>query len=160
VRLDFTATPAVQRVVDGLRRTEDICFSPGGRKLAVAEFAGDRIVILDVEIATAGTSPRVALTDWMEITSSGFRQPHGVCFLDEETLIVANRGGGVSLLKVPSSGGAQRTFVVPALDAMHGSRWVHSPGSVAVSRLDSDRCALFVCNNYADHVSRHILKGR
>ena len=63
------------------------------------------------------------------------------------------------MLKVPPSGTGNRTFVVPALEAMRGSKWLHSPGSVSVSRIDRDRYALLVCNNYAHYVSRHVLEA-
>ena len=82
-------------------RTEDVAFSPSGRRLAIAEFGADRIVLLTIDITASGPSRKVELTDWMAITSSSFREPHGVSFLDEETLVIANRAGGVSLTKVP-----------------------------------------------------------
>jgi hypothetical protein len=139
MQLDFTVSPEVRRVLDGMRRTEDVSFSPSGRKLAIAEFGSDRIVLLDVEITTSRSSPRVELTDWMAITSPSFREPHGVSFLDEETLVIANRAGGVSLAKVPPAGTAveMRIVAAPALETLHRSRWFHSPGSLAIASVDA-----------------------
>jgi DNA-binding beta-propeller fold protein YncE len=157
MRLDFTASPEVRQVLDAMRRTEDVSFSPSGRRLAIAEFGSDRIVLLDVEITASRPSPSVELTDWMAITSPSFREPHGVSFLDEETLVVANRAGGVSLAKVPPAGTAYglRTVAAPALETLHRSRWFHSPGSLAIASVDGNCHEVLVCNNYADYVSRH-----
>ncbi len=99
------------------------------------------------------------MTDCVEVASPSLRYPHGLTFMDEETLVVANRGGGVSVLKVPPSGTVNRAVVVPALEVMRGNKWLHSPGSVSVSPIDPDRFALLVCNNYAHYVSRHVLEA-
>ena len=157
MRLDVTAPTEVLQALDRLRRTEDLHFSPSGRRLALAGFGGDRIVIIDVAIAASPTGTKVALTGCLELASSSLSQPHGVFFLDDATLFVANRGGGVSVLPVPPGGTGHRTLTVPTLETMRGNKWLHSPGSVTISRIDRDRYALLVCNNYAHYVSRHIL---
>jgi len=91
--IQYTATDAAQRVIDGLGRTEDVQFSPTQRRLAVAGFHANRIAVFDVEIARVAGEPRVALNEVVEIDSATLKGPHGLCFLDEDTLVVANREG-------------------------------------------------------------------
>ena len=157
MRLEFTASTAVQEVLARLGRTEDLNFSPSGRRLALAEFASDRLVILGVEIVASQAGAKVALTDCMKLASSGLCEPHGVSFLDEETLVVGNRAGGVSLLKVPAGGTVNGTLVVPALKPCAATSGCIPPVRSSVSRIDRNLYALLVCNNYAHHVSRHVL---
>ena len=66
-------------------------FSPSGRRLAVAGFRANRIAIFEIVIDTAANGDRVRLTDVVEIEASTLDEPHGLCFLDEHTLIIANR---------------------------------------------------------------------
>ena len=73
-------------------------FAPSGGRLALAGFRNDRIAVADVEVA--GTT--VAITRLRELASSSLHDPHGVDFLDEETLVVGNRRGGVVVLRLPS----------------------------------------------------------
>ena len=160
MHVEVSASPEVARVLARLGRTEDVTFSPGGRRLAVAGYAHNSILILDIAIAAAPERKSVALTDCVELSAPGFARPHGVAFIDEDTVVVANREGGVVVLKVPRAQPGARALVVPALDTMQGNRWVSSPGSVSASRIDAGRHALLVCNNYAHYVSRHVLDAR
>jgi glycosyltransferase involved in cell wall biosynthesis len=156
-RIEVIASEGVHTVLAGLGRTEDVKFSPGHRRIAVAGFAKNKIVVLDVDISASRTRKQVILTDFMEITSPGLHAPHGVFFIDEETLVVANRGGGISILKLPVRGEELRSLMIPSLEAPGINQWVYSPGSVSVFRIGQDLYAALVCNNYAHYVSRHIL---
>jgi hypothetical protein len=49
-RLDFTATDAVKGAIRDLGRTEDVKFSPNNRRLAVAGYFRDKLVVFDVDI--------------------------------------------------------------------------------------------------------------
>ena len=157
MRVEFAAAPEVRHVLDRLGRTEDLHFSPSGRRLALAGFAGNRILVLEVEIAASRSGTSVTLTGSIEVGSPGLCEPHGVFFLDEDTLVVANRAGGVTALKIPPGGPGSRTLVAPALESMRASKWLHSPGSVSATPIGRDRYALLVCNNYANYVSRHVV---
>ena len=88
MKIDYRATDRVRALVASLGRTEDIRFSPNNRRLAIAAFNKSRIAILDVEIGKSGGSPEVSLTGGFTISSPALSHPHGVDFLDDETIAV------------------------------------------------------------------------
>jgi hypothetical protein len=145
-QIAFDASPAVRAALEALGRTEDVRFSPSGRRLALAGFRNDRMAVADLEID--GTT--VAITRLRELASSSLHDPHGVDFLDEETLVVGNRKGGVVVLRLPSAvsdGGVE--WIDPLGPAVQAA--ADGPGSV---RVDGRRAAL-VCNNWANTITRH-----
>jgi len=159
--VQYTASDAAQRVIDGLGRTEDVQFSPSQRRLAVAGFHANRIAVFDVEIARVAGQPRVTLNGAVEIESATLKGPHGLCFLDEETLVVANREGSVEVLAVPASDVASDGSAAPRRTVAGGaSGRIITPGSVAARLLDDGTIELLVCNNYANSVTRHVLDRR
>ena len=98
-QIAFDAPPDVRAALGTLGRTEDVRFAPSGRRLALAGFRNDRIAVADVEIA--GTT--VAIRRLRELGSSSLHDPHGVDFLDEETLVVGNRKGGVVVFRLSAA---------------------------------------------------------
>jgi DNA-binding beta-propeller fold protein YncE len=157
--LAVSASPSVADAMTSLGRTEDVRFSPSHRRLAIAAFFANRIAVLDVEITTAREIPHVALTGGAQVSCSALRWPHGVDFLDEETLIVTSRDGDVSLLAVPPGDSAVSTHVVAPLarwpaDATTG---LAAPGSVTLLRGEGDRCEVLICNNAGHTVTRHLV---
>src|SRR5512145_1824787 len=93
-QLPLQAPEAVLAALRTLGRTEDLRFSPSGRRLAIACYTSARIAELD--LGDAG--PRVAVTAIELVDSEALREPHGIDFVDEDTLAVANRGTGIRLL--------------------------------------------------------------
>ena len=93
--LKWTASEKATSVLAELGRTEDVMFSPSGQRLAVAGFHVNRIAIFDIEINSSANDNIVTLTDVVEIDAPTLNEPHGLCFLDEQTLVVANRHGKV-----------------------------------------------------------------
>ena len=140
-------------------RTEDVKFSPDCSKLAIAGFRQNRLLILDIEIVPSLYGTSVSLNDYIEITSPALNKPHGLAFIDNETLIVANRRGEVPVFKIPSCNGNTKTFNInPSLIiGSDNSHQIDTPGSVSVWRLNNNRYEILICNNYANHISRHIL---
>jgi hypothetical protein len=136
-QIAFDASPDVRSALGALGRTEDVRFSPSGRRLALAGFRNDRIAVADLEV----TATTVAITRLRELASSSLHHPHGVDFLDEETLVVANRRGGVIVLRLPSGEPVGQALLTAA----------DGPGSVRVDR----RGAVLVCNNWANTITRH-----
>jgi hypothetical protein len=149
-QIAFDASPDVRSALGALGRTEDVRFSPSGRRLALAGFRNDRIAVADLEV----TGATVVITRLRELASSSLRHPHGVDFLDEETLVVGNRKGGVVLLRLPGVVSDDRVEWIdqlgPAVQAA-----ADGPGSV---RVDGRRTAL-VCNNWVNTVTRHTAEG-
>ena len=157
MRIEYRATDHARAIIGGLGRTEDVRFSPSNRRLAIAAFNGGRIAVLDVEVGKAGGSPDVLLAGGLEISSPVLNYPHGVDFVDDETLAVANRGGGVAIFKLPiGHAGHCELSPIQVLAPGKGSI-VFTPGSVSVVQGEGGRCELLICNNYADTISRHVL---
>lgn len=153
--INFQAPNRIRKVLAKFGRTEDIKFSPDNKRLAISGFGRNRILLLDVEIAVSSNGIEVLLKDYAELSSESFHEPHGISFLDDENLIVANRSGLVTILKLPSRGTKEKGFMVTPLRVLKGG--VYTPGSVTVSRTDGGEQEVLVCNNLVHYVSRHIL---
>ena len=102
LEIEYTAPQSVTDAVGSLGRTEDVRFSPSNRRLAVASFHRNRIVIFDINIASSRGATQVALTGGVELSSPALQWPHGLDFIDDDTLIVTSRRSDVALFKVPS----------------------------------------------------------
>ena len=152
----FHAPDAVRDAIDGLGRTEDVRFSPSGRRLAIACYGTDRIAVADVELDNGSEELRVALTGIALHQPVGLREPHGIDFVDEDTLAVANRAGGVVVLRLPGDGSGEITSVGPA----DGDGLLDSPGSIAVLPVESGEHEVLTCNNWTSTITRHTLVAR
>ena len=161
-RLPYTAPAPVQTVIDKLGRTEDIVFSPSNRRLAIAAFGSNRITVLDIELTRTNGIPHIALPRAVELYAIFLKHPHGVCFLDEQTLAVANRSGHVHIVDAPLAETPHDQHWVADRKALLGgaARLVHTPGSVAAIALGDGSFEVAVCNNSAHHVTRHVVRRR
>ena len=159
MQLEFTASPEVRAAVESLGRTEDVRFSPSNRRLAIACFGRHRLALFGIEMAESASGTGVTLTSALELTSPVFKRPHGIDFIDEDTIVVANRAGDVALFKLPADAPGVRQLTLSPFQTWSAEELnlVESPGSVAVAYLDKDRCEILVCNNYAHTVTRHAL---
>lgn len=157
--IEYAAPSSVRDAVASLGRTEDLSFSPSNRRLAVAAFIRNRIAVFDIDIASSRGGTQVALTGGVELSSPALQRPHGVDFIDDDTLIVTNRGSGVALFKLPSG---ERD--VPSHEVLPVARWpageatlLNTPGSVSVVHVEEDVCEILICNNAGHSVTRHLL---
>jgi len=144
-------------------RTEDIRFSPDGKRLAIAGYAKQSVVIFDIEIDTAGEAPQITLLDYIELNSAVFNYPHGLDFVDNETLVIANRKGAVTVFAVPPSSPENRQVQAAPLATIAKAdvfKKLHAPGSLAVSKVTPDGYELLVCNNFRNRITRHQISGR
>ena len=75
------------------------------------------------------------------VSSPDLTNPHGLTFLDLETLVVADRGGGVPVFEIPPRGTSARNISVAPQIFVRGtaSFEVDTPGSVAAIPLDPRR---------------------
>jgi hypothetical protein len=163
-QLPYTAPQSVTDAVASLGRTEDVRFSPSNRRLAVASFHRNRVLLLDidVDIDDVADSPgptRVTLTGGVELSSPALQWPHGVDFIDDDTLIVTSRGGDVALFALPPGDRGVRCH-----EALPIARWpadtttrLDAPGSVTVIRGEDGACEVLICNNNGNTVTRHRL---
>jgi len=155
----FEASEATHAAFAAIGRTEDVKFSPDNRRLAIAGFATSTVLLLDVKLGSAEGRRTIRLANPVAITSPELQEPHGVAFIDDEHIIVANRAGLLSIFRLPprgTSAGAV-TLVPVGLEPGAGFEHLETPGSVAVVPTGRDRYSILVCNNFAHHVTRHRL---
>ena len=159
LEIEYTAPQSVTDAVGSLGRTEDVRFSPSNRRLAVASFHRNRIVVFDIDIASSLGAAQVALTGGVELSSPALQWPHGLDFIDDDTLIVTSRRSDVALFKVPSGERDVLSHeVLPiARWPSDGTTLLNAPGSVTVTHVEEDVCEVLICNNDGHTVTRHLL---
>lgn len=151
--IEYSAPRHVRDIVASIGRTEDIRFSPSNRRLALAGFIKNRIAIFEVSISVREGSTSVALTAGTVISSAFLKGPHGLDFIDEARLLVANRDGRACIFEVhPGLAGNHELAPI----AIMGDD-IRTPGSVAVVRKERGVCEVLICNNYAHRVTRHLV---
>lgn len=158
----FNAPAAVHAAIAALGRTEDIAFSPDNRRLAIAAFSRSVCLVIDLRLDFTPRARAIDLIGAVEFTSPSLNQPHGLAFLDDRTLIVANRGGLVTVLELPPPGSRAATVEAPTIRTLHGAllRRLNSPGSIVVRDLGGGLREVLICNNYIHRVTRHVLDAR
>jgi hypothetical protein len=157
MRLTYTASDHVQNVIADLGRTEDVKFSPSNCRLAVACFGKNQIVIFNVCITGAPYERKISLTDATKIFSPYLRYPHGIDFIDEERIIVANREGDATIFELPRGEGGGSSHQLDPIGVLGADNFIHSPGAVSVIRKDQEIYEVLLCNNYADRVTKHVI---
>jgi hypothetical protein len=162
MEIAFTAGDEVRAAIARIGRTEDLHFSPGGDRLALVGMIENRILLLDVEADFGAEAPRIRIAGCLEIDSDALRLPHGLGWLDERTVAVANRAGEVAIFALPDARpGSGRVTLRP--ERSFGATLAdlaRTPGSVAVAPAGLGLFELLVCNNYVHHVTRHLIDGR
>ena len=149
-RIEYSAPQHVRDVISSLGRTEDVRFSPNNRRLAVAEFFKNKVAIFDISITTSGNSKHITLTSAHEISSSHLKLPHGLDFIDDEKIIVANRGGHPCIFDL-SSDTLGSTEMTPL--AVIRSDKIAIPGSVRVVKKRQGLYEALICNNVGNNVT-------
>ncbi len=160
-RISFVPNDGAKTALANLGRTEDVQFSPDNRRLAIAGFDRNKVLILDIKIKTVKGKILVLGEDWLEITSSSLNYPHGLFWIDSNTLIIANRSADAPIIKIPSEKPDSRTVEIMPIETIKRSRdLLRSPGSVSASKIGQDLYDVVICNNYTHNVSRHLLDAR
>jgi hypothetical protein len=161
-QLELSGPAQVRRALDGLGRTEDLAFAPDNRRLAIAGFGSHRVFLIDLAVDARLGVVSVAVTGLTELRSSSLCEPHGLCFLDDRTLVVANRGGEAPIFSLPRPACGLRRLEVEAVATIRAgaSEGVATPGSVEAWLVAPGLCEVVVCNNYANTVSRHLVDSR
>lgn len=151
MQLGFTATPDALAAIASIERTEDIRFSPDRRRLALTAITREQLFLFDIQVQA---DKRIHLSGVRILTSAHLQYPHGVDFLDEETLAAANRDGDLCLFRLPPPGTSELQLLqrFPA-DTLE----LQGPGSIAVAPLDAEHHELLVCRNIGHRVSRHVV---
>ena len=154
VGIAFEAPDPVRAALEAAGRTEDVRVSPDGRRLALACYSENAIGLAEIEIERAAAAARIAVTDFELLRGSGLHEPHGVDFVTDDVVVVANRGGTVAFFALPERGSCGE--LVPWGDPAGAPDERDGPGSVLV-RAEEDGDSLLVCNNWVHTVTRHAL---
>jgi len=159
MKIGYTAPDSVRDFIASIGRTEDVRFSPNNRRLAVAAFNRSRIAIFDIDIVASSAAKEVTLTGVVEFTSSCLNLPHGLDFIDDESLVVASRKGDVAIFKLPPAGIAGQPYELSPIQLLRADQdsLLRSPGSVCVVGKDQVLCELLVCNNSGHSVTGHLV---
>jgi DNA-binding beta-propeller fold protein YncE len=159
MEIAFDAPRAVQAVPGQPRGFEDVSFSPDNRRLALAGTYQNSVSIADVNIAMDGGRPHVTLTNVVEYLSPCLKQPHGVAFLDDDTIVVANRQGNVDVLRLPADAAAHQPVELPPIDLGPGPgfEFLNAPGSLAVAGGADGDVEVLVANNSGHAITAHKL---
>jgi hypothetical protein len=152
MEITYRASDDVHAVIGSMGRTEDIRFSPSNRRLAIAAFSRSRIAVLGIDI---GNAKQVVLTGAVQISSESLDHPHGLDFIDDDTLAVANRNGDVAVFKVPPSGISPENLSPIRILRADDTSLLRSPGSLSIVRKDKALHELLICNNGGNSVTRH-----
>lgn len=158
MELIVNANTAIRGRLDAIGRTEDLRFSPSGRVLAIAGFEENRILIFGI---SSGDDGHIALTGGAEIVSPNINKPHGLDFLDEERIIVANREGATEIFCLPPLDESMRRYELLPVATVPNDEvtGVRTPGSVASRRNGDGGYTVFVSNNYINTITRHKLSA-
>jgi hypothetical protein len=133
-------------------RTEDVRISPSGRRVAFACYARNEIAVVGVEIDRGAESVKIAVTDAAFYGSPTMREPHGLDFVDEDVLVVANRGGVLDVLRLPQVSTDSSAAGIASITCKHGAT-----GSVAVCATTTGDHDVLAVHNWANAVSRYRL---
>ena len=153
-RIDYLAPQHVHNAVLSLGRTEDVRFSPSNRRLAVAGFLKNKITVFEISVASSQNLKSIALISATNISSAYLNGPHGLDFIDDERIVVANRDGQACIFELPPDA-VEGCELSPV--AILRSDYILTPGSVAVIRNERSFHEALICNNYANRVTRHPL---
>lgn len=155
--IGFSAPEPVMAAISGMDRTEEVTFSPSGRLLAIAAFSLNRINLYSIDVSGEGTTRTIEISACVTLYSSVLRRPHGIAFIDEQHMLVANRDGGVSVLRIPADAlDHERIQLRPVTSLWSRFRAkVSSPGSIDCYDLGDGRFRVLVCNNYIHTITSH-----
>lgn len=159
--IEATGPAHVAVALAGLGRTEDLRFSPDGRRLAITCFHDGAVAVVDVAVHAAEGAVRVEHTAIVRLVADGLKAPHGVDWLDDQTVVVADRAGRVGLLEVPPSRPGEAVDLPVGLLPLDGDfAHVYGPGSVAVVRRAEGEAEVLVCQNWGNRITRNLLVRR
>ncbi|WP_234570552.1 hypothetical protein [Rhodohalobacter sp. 614A] len=161
MKLEYRASDEIRNVINQIGRTEDIKFSPGARSFIIAEFLANTLHLFTFEIDRTISPSGISIMGYSKITSPDIKNPHGVCFLNEEWIVVSNRSAGVSIFKLPEPDGEINNYELSAEKVISGkglfTSKVSTPGSVHSHQISENKFRIFVCNNHRHTITSHVI---
>jgi hypothetical protein len=155
--ISLDAPPRVRDLLKRIGRTEDVNFSPNNRRMALACLGRETVAIVDVAINATSGRPQVAINGVAEYSSPHLMTPHGVDFLDDDTIIVGNREGKALAFCLPSNGSDGKDADVKPISPLPGIEFelLGKPGSIAIIRAPGTPTEVLISNNTKSSVTRH-----
>jgi DNA-binding beta-propeller fold protein YncE len=158
IEIPFEASPEARTALDRLGRTEDVRFSPSNQRLVIAAFVRGVVGVFDITTTEHPDGRRVAVTNPHLLRSPRLDFPHGIAFLDEDTIVVADRVRGLAILRLaPSEDGLKLLEIDPPDSATFALVCV--PGSLDIVRNTDGSSEVIVCNNSDEPVRRFSSDG-
>ncbi|MEM1039649.1 MAG: hypothetical protein AAGI12_09295 [Pseudomonadota bacterium] len=162
--VELSVLPDCEACFNGLSRTEDLALSPNNQWLAVANFTLNCITFFQLSFTYDGSprTPGLSIGNYWQLQSPTLKYPHGLDFLDDQTLVVANRQGSIDLFDLPAAppfGQMIKTTPRVSLTRAGFKQRVHSPGSVCAVELRRGQCQIFAANNYSHFISSHVISS-
>ena len=140
-------------------RTEDLRFSPSGRRIAVASTDGSLHLF-----AVEPSSRPLEITYQTRLVSSDLLSPHGVEFLSEDAVVVANRHDTIRAFRVPLRNTWDAETEIDCIGELN-SDWFGAQGEKRLLReravatgpgsVRRHGCDLLVCCNKLNTVTAH-----
>lgn len=152
--LEVQADPETLRLRDSIKRAEDVTYSPSGNRVCVVDLYGNCLFVFNVE----RNGDTIQLSGGARITGTEIRGPHGVVWLDEERVIVGNRGAGVTFHSIPRDAKGEITLHSSLSLYENDGQLVTTPGSLFYRKIDDTYGELFSCNNFSDMISCHLVE--
>ncbi len=152
VILFFQSSTTARRRLLGENLTSSV--RPSNRRLAVVELWKNKITVFEVSIPASQNPKNIFLTGVTEISSTYLRCPHGLDFIDDENILVANREGQPCIFKLPLD--ATGNYELEPLAVIRSDE-ILAPGSCAVISNEEGLYEALICNNYAHSVTSHLL---
>ena len=158
MQLKYAAPDYVHEAIAALGRTEDVKFSPSNRRLALLSFLKNQITVFEMCIDKSGDGVKLSLLDVVRISSPHLKQPHGITFIDEETIIVANRFGDATIFALPPGGGG-KCYDLKPIEIIRSGDILTSPGAVSVTKKSDDVYEALICSSFGNNVTKHVIDG-
>ncbi len=162
MEVKYNTSAKIKNILESISRTEDIKFSPDNKRFTILEFLENKIHLLGIDINSNVSPPGISITTYSLIKSSDLKNPHGICFLGNEHIVVCNRSGDVSIFKIPGQIDEINEFNIKAEKNISGKGYitakVKTPGSVDCYQISDKSYRIFICNNYWNMVTSHIIE--
>ncbi|MGH7885949.1 MAG: hypothetical protein ACRENO_09675 [Thermodesulfobacteriota bacterium] len=161
-KINYETTTEISGIISNIGRTEDVKFSPDNKRFVIAEFLENKIHLFSIDVDRTLSPLRISIPKYSLITSSNLNQPHGICFLDNDHIVVCNRKGDVSIFKIPQAVFERKEHNIEPVKIISGKGFLFaklkSPGSVDCYKISDSYYRIFVCNNYWHIITSHTIK--
>ena len=139
--------------VSKMGRTEDLRFSPDRTRLAVVSFNHHKIFMFDISMMVQDSTKYIKINDCTEFKSATLKYPHGMVWIDDNTIAVTSRGGKTDIFKLPSRSSVNK---LAELKSIKSFGIVKAPSSITMKQ-SRNALQLLIVSNPANSVTVHDL---